>query len=104
MDGGPPSASMDVSDLAAQDSTDIFNALSCGPSVPATASFAVDWGPGLERYHASDAEEDFTVKGWLTGSSMSWTVESEGSVYESVGESSNVFALVVKERNGVYFP
>jgi hypothetical protein len=96
-------ATMDVSDLAAQDQFNIFNALSCGPSAPAVVSFDVDWGPALERYQASDAAQDFTARGWLTDSAMSWTAESAGASYESVGDAASVFAIVVKERNGRFF-
>jgi hypothetical protein len=96
-------ATMEVSDLAAQDQFDIFNALSCGPSAPAVVSFDVDWGPALDRYQASDAAQDFTARGWLTDSAMSWTAESAGASYESVGDAASVFALVVKERNGRFF-
>ncbi|HEV8572928.1 MAG TPA: hypothetical protein VGR49_07775 [Actinomycetota bacterium] len=96
-------ATMEVSDLAAQDSLNIFNALSCGPSVPAVVSFDVDWGPALDRYQASDADQGFTVRGWLTGTSMSWTAQSAGATYQSADEDTSVFALVVKERNGRFF-
>lgn len=97
-------ATMEVSDLAVIDSMNIFNALSCGPAEPATVSFDVEWGPALRRYHAASAAEDFRVAGWLTDSAMSWTAESPGATYQSVGSSVSQFALVVKERNGVFHP
>jgi hypothetical protein len=96
-------ATMAVSDLDVIDSFNVFNALSCGASAPATVSFDVDWGSALDRYEAHDASQDFTAKGWLTDAAMSWTAESGGANYESVGEATNVFAIVVKERNGRFF-
>lgn len=96
-------ATMEVSDLDLIDSTTVLNALSCGPSVPASVSFDVDWGPALDRYEATDPVQDFVAKGWLTAASMSWTAESGGASYQSVGEGVSPFAIVVKERNGRFF-
>lgn len=96
-------ATMEVSDLDVIDSFTIFNAVSCGPSAPATVSFDVDWGPPLDRYEASSPVQDFTAKGWLTDASMTWTAQSGGASYASAGETTNVFAIVVKERNGRFF-
>ncbi len=96
-------ATMEISDLDMEDYFNVFNALSDGSSAPAAVSFDVDWGPALERYHASDSVQDFAVRGWLTDASMTWTAESGGATYASAGGSTNVFALVVKERNGRFF-
>jgi hypothetical protein len=97
-------ATMEVADLDMEDYFNVFNALSGGPSAAATVSFDVDWGPAIERYQASDAVQDFSVRGWLTGSSMTWSAVSGGATYESMGDATSALALVVKERNGRFFP
>jgi hypothetical protein len=58
------------------------------------------------RPHAvnSDATNDFTLEFVTTGTTMDWMVESGGATYNaSTGVTATAFAIVGKERNGVFF-
>jgi hypothetical protein len=99
------SASMTATDLDLDDYFTVENALFGGgpEEVPATASFDVEWSGATGDGSVSDATNDFTLDFVTTGSTMEWTVESGGATYTSTGVTATPFAIVGKERNGVFF-
>jgi hypothetical protein len=98
-------ASMRATDLDLDDYFTIENALfGGGPGeVSAAASFDVEWSGATGGGSASDATNDFTLEWVMTGSTMAWTVESGDATYTSTEVTATPFAIVGKERNGVFF-
>jgi hypothetical protein len=98
-------ASMSATELQIDDYFTIENALFGGgpEEVTAIASFDVEWSGATAGGSASDATNDFTLEWVTTGGTMAWTVESGGATYASTGVTATPFAIVGKERNGVFF-
>jgi hypothetical protein len=97
------SASMRGQALQLEDYFTIANALFGGiPPVPATLSFAVEWAGATGGGAVDDAANDFALRFVTTGATMDWTVDSGGATYTSTGVTGVPFAIVGKERNGVF--
>jgi hypothetical protein len=96
---------MNTTDLEIDDYFTIENALFGGgpEEVPATASFDVEWSGVTGEGSVSDETNDFTLEFVTTGSTMEWTVASGGAMYSSSGVTATPFAIVGKERNGIFF-
>jgi hypothetical protein len=98
-------ASMSATDLEIDDYFTIENALFGGgpEEVPATASFDVEWSGVTGEGSVSDTKNDFTLEFVTTGTTMGWTIESGGATYATTGVTATPFAIVGKERNGIFF-
>lgn len=84
---------------------DIVNALSDGPSKPATLSFNVLWHGGGPRMRQRNAEQGFEGVFRSGTASMEWSA-SVGHVRlrsDPMSTSHSEFAEVGAERNGRYF-
>jgi hypothetical protein len=103
VDGLSGTASMRAQDLEVEDYFTIENALFGGtPPVPASLSFDVEWAGVTDRGAVDDATNDFALHFVTTGARMDWTVDSGGASYASTGVTGVPFALVGKERNGIF--
>ena len=96
-------ATMRGQDLQVEDYFTIANALFGGtPPVPATLSFVVAWAGATGRDAVDDAANDFALDFVTTGATMEWTVDSGGATYTSTGVTGVPFAIIGKERNGIF--
>lgn len=97
-------ASLVATGLAQKDFFNIVNALfGGGPTpVPASVSFDVRWSGRSSTGKVDDAANDFTFNFVQGAATMTWTVTSSGATYTSAGPSTNVFAVIGKERNGLF--
>jgi hypothetical protein len=89
-----------------EDYGDINNALSDGPSVEATASYRIDWLGGHHHVRLHNAAGRFTGTFVEGAATAEWSAENaDGFRFRSDprGTSSTVFAVLGKERNGVFF-
>ncbi len=95
-------ASMTAKDVKLPDYGFIGNALADGPSVPAEASFAVRWTGGTGVFTASSSL--FTFSGQSTGATVEWSATEAGFSFKSnpAGTSTKNFAILGRERNGVF--
>jgi hypothetical protein len=103
VDGLSGSASMRGQALKLEDYFTVANALFGGtPPVPATLSFTVEWAGATGRSAVDDAANDFALQFVTTGATMEWTVDSGGATYTSTGVTGVPFAIIGKERNGIF--
>ncbi len=103
VDGLSGSASMRRQALELKDYFTIANALFGGtPPVPATLSFTVAWAGATGSGSVDDAANDFALQFVTTGATMEWTVDSGGATYTSTGVTGVPFAILGKERNGIF--
>ena len=74
-------------------------------SVPSTCSFDIHWsGPVTKRSKVSDPDAGFEGEFVLSHATMTWSAESaDGFRFVSNPDTTSVFALLGKERNGVFF-
>jgi len=100
------SASLVATGLAQRDFFNIGNALfGGGPTpVPASVSFDVRWSGRSSAGRVDDATNDFTFTFVEDTATMTWSATSGGATYMSTGPSTNVFAVIGKERNGSFRP
>jgi hypothetical protein len=103
VEGLSGSASMSGQALELEDYFTIANALFGGtPPVPARLSFAVEWAGATGGGAVDDAANDFALRFVTTGATMDWTVDSGGATYTSTGVTGAPFAIIGKERNGIF--
>ncbi len=83
----------------------IENALFGGGPTPVPASVSVDvsWSGATSRDAVEDDVNDFSYKFVESSAFMKWSVTSGAATYMSSGPPTSVFAVVGKERNGVFF-
>ena len=98
-----------VSDMAMPDFFNIPNALfrfQDPVSVPAIVSFDITWsGPITDRMDVNDPVEGFEGQFVLNQATMTWSAESQDG-FRFVSDPSpttSAFAMLGKERNGVFF-
>ncbi len=94
-------ASMIAKDVKLPDYHDIGNALADGPSIPAEASFAVMWTGATGAFTASSSR--FKFAGVSTGATIEWSATEAGFAFKSDTSLPPTFAIVGRERNGVFF-
>jgi len=97
---------MDVHGAAMQDDGNLLNALLRGPSIPAIASFRVQWDHPAQRVSVRDEENMFVGKYSHTSASIEWSASNDDGfsfVSNEAETSSTVFAEVGHERNGFFF-
>ena len=74
--------------------------------VRARASFVMQWFDVKRRFRMRDAANDFAGRFVETDASIFWSAEEEGFTFvsEPPDKSKAVFAILGRERNGVFFP
>jgi len=102
---GDGSAEFALEGLETSDHHDIVNSLERGPSIPATASFNVQWGGVKRRFTVRDAANGFGGTFVETAATIEWSSSDErlDFVSDPADTSTTVSALIGRERNGVFF-
>jgi hypothetical protein len=93
---------MHVADFAIGDFGNVFNALTGGPSVPATVSFDVDWSGVDARVKIRNDSTDFAGEFIHNSATLAWSATQTGFSFTSDAAESH-FAEIGHERNGVFF-
>jgi hypothetical protein len=102
---GSGKASMDVEDLALSDYGNILHALLDENEVPAEISFSARWKNVIQQVDLHDAENSFEGHFVENQAFVEWTASQDGFEFESdpMEMSESTFAVIGKERNGVFF-
>jgi len=97
-------AHLDVDDLALFDYFSIGNALSDGSSIDASVSYSIRWSEDGTPLTIDDGA-NFHFDGRRTKGFISWSAHEAGFSFQSDPASTTVtnFALVGRERNGVFY-
>ena len=100
------SAALRVANLAIEDYHMRGNALVDGSSVDATVSFDVRWSGIKQRLNIRNSQLMFTGSFVEDMATIVWSAKTaDGFAFTSDGEqtSSSSFAVIGRERNGVFF-
>ncbi len=104
---GDGQASFKVDNVDLQDFGTFLNDSQHGPSVPATASFNVQWSGVINRVKVRNAAQGFAGKFIITNATLEYTSAAPDNNFQFVSDpaatSTNVFAQIGQERNGVFF-
>jgi len=103
---GAGRASIIASGLETKDFHDTVNDLLHGPSVPAIASFDVQWSGRKGQFKVRNAAQGFRGQFVETSATMEWSAVSEAGfefVSDPAETSTTVFARLGQEKNGVFF-
>ena len=97
-------ANLDVDGLALFDYFNLNNALSDGNSANATVSYQIRWKSGGTPLTIDDGA-NFHFHGRQTKGFISWSAREAGFSFKSDPANTTVtnFALVGRERNGVFY-
>jgi hypothetical protein len=108
IDLGAGKASFKLANVALKDFGDVVNDFKHGPSVPATASFDVQWSGVIKKTKIRDEKNGFAGKFVITGATLEYVASVPAHNFEFVSDaaktSKNLFAEIGHERNGVFFP
>lgn len=96
-------ASLSVTSLAIPDFHDVINALKGGPSVPAFVSFDVKWSGATRRLGIRNETDGFVGRYIEDKATIKWSAVQKGFKFESEPKQSSVYAVIGRERNGVFF-
>ena len=99
-------ASLLASGLETKDFGNIVNDLQHGPSVPAIASFDVQWSGRKSRFKVRNEDQGFRGQFVETSATMEWSAVSEAGfefVSDPAETSHSEFATLGQEKNGVFF-
>jgi hypothetical protein len=109
-------ASLRMNNVALTDAHDLANSLTNGHGltnppippaapVPATVSFDIEWSNMIARDKITNVAEDFEGQFIETGATISWSAAQAGFdfVSESPNPARNVYSVIGRERNGVFF-
>ncbi len=96
---------MRMGPTAMPDQQSIINALNHGPSIPATVSFTARWRGVGKRKQLRNAQERFVAQTVENRSTIEWQFNSGPFrvVSDPAQTSKNVYSLLARERNGVFF-
>ena len=103
---GSGTASVQMTDVPVLDAHDIKNALTGGPTVPATVSFDIEWGNVLEQAKVTNEMQSFTGQFWKTGATIKWSSQNlDGFSFDSEAPDPkrNVYSVIGQIHNGVFF-
>ncbi len=104
---GRGEASFELDNVPLLDFGNFCNDLVHGPSVPATASFKVQWSRVIRRANVRNATEGFAGHFAITNATLEYSASVPGNNFAFVSDpasaSANVFAQIGRERNGVFF-
>lgn len=99
-------ASLRVSSLDVEDYHDVVNALLDGPSVDAEVSYEINWKGITNRFELHDPVNTFAGKYVNTSATIKWAALRDDGlsfVSDPASTSFTEFALLGRERNGVFF-
>jgi hypothetical protein len=109
-------ASLQVADVPVIDAHDLANALTGGMGltnppipaiapVPATVSFAVQWGGSVNQAKVTNQASGFTGEFIETIATIKWSASEAGFdfVSEDPNPARNFYSVIGHERNGVFF-
>ena len=103
---GSGTASVQMTDVPVLDAHDIKNALTGGPTVPATVSFDIEWSNVLEQAKVTNEMQSFTGQFWKTGATIKWSSQNlDGFSFDSEAPDPkrNVYSVIGHIHNGVFF-
>ena len=102
---GDGRAAFALEGLETSDHHDIVNSLKRGPSIPATASFNVQWSGVKRRFQVQDAVNGFRGTFVETAATIEWSSSDErlDFVSDPADTSTTVSAVLGREHNGVFF-
>jgi hypothetical protein len=100
---GAGSAALHVADLDLEDYGNVGNALSDGPSVPATVSFDANWSGTAEKVKIRNHDTGFAGEYIRNTATLTWSASESGFSFTAEPLTSG-FAEIGHERNGVFFP
>ncbi len=105
---GDGDASLELANVQLKDFGTFCNDAVHGPSVPATASFKARWSGVTNRVKVRNAAEGFAGQFLITNAVIEYTASAPDNNFEFVSDpasaSTNVFAQIGREHNGVFFP
>ncbi len=105
---GKGTASLELTNVELKDFGSFCNDLLHGPSVPATASMNVQWSGVTDRVKVRNVAEGFAGEFNVTNAAIEFTASVPFNNFEFVSDpaatSTNLFAQIGRERNGVFFP
>ena len=98
-------ASLTVEDLDEEDYHNLHNALTDGPSDPASVSFEMRWKAVGDSMNITDSVHRFTGRFRLSSVRIEWTADAPDFHFASdpAGTTTNVRSVIGRERNGVFF-
>ena len=103
---GSGTASVQMTDVPVLDAHDIKNALTGGPTVPATVSFDIEWSNVLEQAKVTNEMQSFTGQFWKTGATIKWSSQNQDGFSfdsEAPDPKRNVYSVIGHIHNGVFF-
>jgi hypothetical protein len=101
---GKGTASLRLKDLPISDFHNIPNSLAGGPSVPAMVSFDVRWRDVIQRDTIRDQVNGFAGQFIENTATIQWSATTDEDFAFESDENTFSYALIGKERNGVFFP
>jgi hypothetical protein len=97
-------ATLTVKDLDQEDYHNLLNALTDGPSDPASASFNMRWAATEPSMNVTDAVHGFTGRFRISTVSIEWSASVGSFEFTSDPATTvNVRSVIGRERNGVFF-
>jgi hypothetical protein len=98
-------ATMSVAHLKLKDYFDFVNSLLDGPSLPARASFRVEWTKSSDKHRFHDAPDKWDANVVFNSARVQWSAETAAARYvtDPCAPQDSLFAEVGHERSGVYF-
>lgn len=98
-------ATYKATDLACRDSGFVLNGIVQGPSQPAKVSWDMRWSGRTGQSTVNDDKNRFRLDAVETKCVIDWSAEGPGGFsFKADPSSSNaVYALVGRERNGVFY-
>ena len=98
-------ASQRVRGLGVSDFGNVLHALRGDPSQPAEVAFDVRWGDVIRRLDLRDPDIGFEGHFIENHAAIAWFARTEGFefVSDALETSDSVFAVIGRERNGVFF-
>lgn len=100
-------AMMRLPRMSMPDQGNLINALQNGPAVPASVAFTVRWGGAMKMMKKKiirNAQHRFVAEIMETESAMEWTADvGEYRLEADPKTIKSVYALIGRERNGVFY-
>ncbi len=105
IDLGAERAFLIANDMDLPDFHDLRNALTGGPSVPATVSFNLQWSGVVRRLRIRNETDGFEGSYIEDTVAVECSAQQEGFrfVSDPASTSQNVYSVIGRERNGVFF-
>jgi hypothetical protein len=105
---GDGKASLELANLELLDFGNFCNDAVHGPSVASTVSLKAQWSGVIKRAKVRNTAEGFGGQFLITNASLEYSASTPDNNFEFVSDpasaSTNVFAQIGREHNGVFFP